>query len=481
MNPPLMLAWKLDGVRVLVVGAGQIAEGKVEVLRRTGADIHVIGPEPTPRIVDLAETGVVRLATRRVRRRDVVGARLVIAATGDRKVNIRVRRWAKVLGAVVNVVDDPIRCDVIFPSVVRRGSTAVAISTNGGSPATARFLREEIERALPPSVGELVDQAASARTTLRATGRYRYDYQVWRQRLLEPGLAAVRAGRTHALPELRRRFLVGFDGRTTVRVGTVALVGAGPGGAELITLKGARLLGQADVVVHDRLVDPGLLDLAPVVAERIPVGKSKGGGWSQEEINRVLVEKATRGFNVVRLKGGDPFVFGRGAEEVEAMTEAGIPVEVVPGLTSAVAGATLAGIPLTHRGQSASFTVLSGHRIADHDHEWEPLARSASTLVVLMGVSTADDIAERLMAAGRPVDEPVAIVHMAGRTEQQVAVTDLSGLAGDGSPFASPAIIVVGPVVARAGAGFHGSQGHLSQRSEFVTTGINTYLRDGEG
>ncbi len=476
-----MLAWKLDGVRVLVVGAGQIAEGKVEVLRRTGADIRVIGPEPTDRVVDLAEDGVLRLERRRVRRRDVLGARLVIAATGDRKVNVRVRRWAKAIGAVVNVVDDPVRCDVIFPSVVRRGSTAVAISTNGGSPAAARFLREEIERALPPSVEELVDQAASARKTLRATGRYRYDYQVWRQRLFEPGLAAIQAGRNHALPELRRRFLAGFDGRTPVRVGTVALVGAGPGGADLITLKGARLLGRADVVVHDRLVDPGLLDLAPVVAERVPVGKSKGGGWTQEEINRVLIEKATQGFNVVRLKGGDPFVFGRGGEEVEAMTEAGIPVEVVPGLSSAVAGATLAGIPLTHRGQSASFTVLSGHRIADHDHDWEPLARSASTLVVLMGVSTAGDIAQRLMEAGRPTDEPVAIVHMAGRAEQQVAVTDLTELARDGSPLASPAIIVVGPVVARMADRFRRSSGHMSQPSKFVTTGPNTYLRDGEG
>ncbi|MFV0257761.1 MAG: uroporphyrinogen-III C-methyltransferase [Acidimicrobiales bacterium] len=445
----LRLAWKLEGATVLVVGAGPVAEGKVEVLRGTGADLVVVGPEPTPRIVDLAAAGALRLVERRVRRRDVIGVRLVVAATGHRRVNRRVRRWAHLARAVVNVVDDPALCDVTFPAVVRRGAATVAVSTAGASPASARFVREEIERALPPAVADLIDTAAAARRDLRAAGRYRYDYPAWRQRLLEPGLAAVRADGSGALGEIRRRFLAGFDGPTAVTTGSVVLVGAGPGGPDLITVRGARALAAADVVVYDRLADPGLLELAPVAAERIPVGKAKGGGVAQDEIHRLLVDRARAGFRVVRLKGGDPFVFGRGSEELDAMTAAGIAVEVVPGLTSAVAGPALAGIPVTHRGTAASFTVLSGHRIADLDHRWEALASSASTLVVLMGASTARGIAERLRAAGRPADEPVAVIHRAGYADQQTASVTLGGLARDGSPLPSPSVLVIGPVAGR--------------------------------
>lgn len=446
----LMLAWRLRDRKVLVVGAGPVAEGKVEVLRGTGADLVVVGPEPTPRIADLAAGGAVRLVERRVRRTDVIGARLVVAATGDRRVNVRVRRWSHRVGAVVNVVDDPALCDVTFPAVVRRGAATVAVSTTGASPASARFLREEIERALPSGVTDLIDEAASARRELRAEGRYRYDYPAWRQRLLEPGLAAVRAGGSGALGEIRRRFLAGFDGPTAVATGSVTLVGAGPGGLDLITIRGARALAAADVVVYDRLADPGLLELAPVAAERVPVGKTKGSGVGQDEIHRLLIERARAGFRVVRLKGGDPFVFGRGSEEVDAVTGAGIAVDVVPGLTSAVAGPALAGIPLTHRGTAASFTVLSGHRIADLDHQWEALAASASTLVVLMGASTAATIAQRLRSAGRPGDEPVAVVHRAGYPDQRTVSTTLADLVRDGCPRPSPSVLVIGPVAGRA-------------------------------
>ncbi len=244
-----------------------------------------------------------------------------------------------------------------------------------------------------------------------------------------------------------------FDGRCAVghgvdrvRLGTVTLVGAGPGGADLITVRGAAALAAADVVVHDRLADPELLDLAPSRAERIPVGKAKGSGADQCDINAILVDRASAGANVVRLKGGDPFVFGRGTEESDAVTAHGIVCEIVPGLSSALAAPALAGIPLTVRGGAASFTVLSGHRVADADHDWSALARSSSTLVVLMGASTASEIAERLLCEGRPSDEPVAVVHEAGTCRMRTALLDLVTLRRTGCPFDAPSVIVVGDV-----------------------------------
>ncbi len=234
--------------------------------------------------------------------------------------------------------------------------------------------------------------------------------------------------------------------------GRVTLVGAGPGGADLITVRGARALAEADVVVFDRLADPELLDLAPRTAERICVGKSKGEGVDQESINALLVERAARGCHVVRLKGGDPFVFGRGSEERDAVESAGLRCEVVPGLSSALAAPALAGIPLTHRGVSASFTVLTGHRITESDHDWSALARSGSTLVVLMGASTGADVARCLLAEGRRPDEPVAAVHRAGTPDVATATLTLDQLAIDGCPFVSPTVIVIGLVAAFAAA-----------------------------
>ena len=445
-----LLAWDLAGRKVLIVGAGEIAEGKVETLRHAGAEIVVVGTVPTTRISGLAAAGTITLHARPVRRRDVLGARLVVAATDDRAVNRRVRRWAHAIRAVVNVVDDPALCDVIVPATVRRGAATIAITTDGSSPAAARFLREEIERGLPPQVGDLIDHATVARRELRQSGTYRYDYAAWRQHFFEPGVREISAGRLASLAELRRRFVSGFASPTPLRSGLVTLVGAGPGGADLITVRGAAALARADVVVYDRLADPALLDLAPVVAVRIPVGKAKGSGMSQEEINAILVEHAGRGSEVVRLKGGDPFVFGRGSEERDAVVAAGLRCEVVPGLSSSLAGPALAGIPLTHRAMSASFTVLTGHRIAEAGHDWEALARSGSTLVVLMGASTAGAIAERLLLGGRRSHEPVAIVHRAGHHDERTTVTTLRDLCDQGCPLPAPVVIVIGEVVSLA-------------------------------
>ncbi|MFK8022461.1 MAG: uroporphyrinogen-III C-methyltransferase [Ilumatobacter sp.] len=236
---------------------------------------------------------------------------------------------------------------------------------------------------------------------------------------------------------------------TSTPVGTVTLVGAGPGGSDLITVRGAVAIATADVIVHDRLADTELLDLAPEGAVLIPVGKSKGAGVGQDEINTALVDHALAGSNVVRLKGGDPFVFGRGTEEIDALSAAGLDCEVVPGVSSALAAPALAGIALTERGGAASFTVLTGHRATDADHDWQALARSSSTLVVLMGASTSTEIARALRDAGRPVTEPVAVIHAAGTPRMRTALIDLEHLADSGCPFPAPCVIVIGDVARR--------------------------------
>lgn len=234
--------------------------------------------------------------------------------------------------------------------------------------------------------------------------------------------------------------------------GRVTLVGAGPGGADLITVRGARALATADVVVHDHLVDPEVLALAPSGASRISVGKNKGGGTPQEEIIRVLVAEARSGRHVVRLKGGDPFVYGRGAEEVDGVAAAGIAVDVVPGLTSALAGPALAGISVTERGIAASTLVISGHRAGDDEYDWAAVARAADTIVVLMAATTASQVARRLLAGGRRPDDAVAVVHRAGRGDQSVTTSTLVGLAARGEALPGPCVVVIGPAARRASA-----------------------------
>jgi uroporphyrin-III C-methyltransferase len=292
---------------------------------------------------------------------------------------------------------------------------------------------------------------------------------MWRELYFEPALDAVREHRHHALPELGHRLHAAFapdpdpdgeggtqypaDGhrpaRTPLRAGRVTLVGAGPGGADLITVRGARALAAADVVLYDRLADPELLDLAPPAAQRIPVGKGKGFGATQDDINALLVDHAADGSHVVRLKGGDPFVFGRGGEEVEACAAAGLTVEVVPGVSSALAAPALAGIAVTDRRAAASFTVVTGHRADDSGEatRWEALARSGDTIVVLMAATTASAVAHALLTGGRPSDEPVAFVHGAATADQDVVVSSLANTADEGCPLPSPTVMVIGPVV----------------------------------
>lgn len=438
--------------RVVVVGGGKVATSKVRALLPCRpAPLIVVAPRASAFIRRAAEQGDLEWRQRDYAAHDLELAALAFGATDDRALNARVAADARRAGVPVLAVDDVPNCDFIAPALVRRGDVTVAISTGGRSPAMARRTRERLERALPAFWGELLEVAATARDRLGAT-RSLIEPERWQtaldgevERLAEAGdLAAA----TEALLANLERSL--FETRET-RPGMVSLVGAGPGDPDLLTLRAVQRLQAADVVVFDRLVSAEVLAYARPDAERLDVGKAPGGwGWTQAEINARLIQLAGDGRQVVRLKGGDPFVFGRGGEEALALARAGVPFEVVPGISAALAAPAAAGIPVTHRGLSGAVTIVNGH---DPDqHAWSALARGGSTLVFLMAVEHLEEIAAELLAHGRPADEPCALVQWATTPRQRVVAAPLAELAAAArsAGVEPPAVLVVGPTVALA-------------------------------
>jgi uroporphyrin-III C-methyltransferase/precorrin-2 dehydrogenase/sirohydrochlorin ferrochelatase len=439
---------------VLVVGGGKVAEGKIDQLLESEARVRLVSPTATPRIAALAAQGLIDWHERAYAPTDVAAAWIVIAGADDRAVNARVAADARAAGRLVNAVDDVPNCDFIAMSIVKKGDLQVAISTGGGSPAMARWMREELERLLPDELASLLDALADVRAELKAAGRIP-PYDVWRRAITPSVLDLLRQGRHDEARATLHRALTAASPLPEASAGVVYLVGAGPGDPGLLTQRGAALLRLADVVLHDRLIDPAVLRLARPEAQLVDVGKSpKGRTTLQEEINRLLVEHARAGHSVVRLKGGDPFVFGRGGEEAIALEEAGIRFEVVPGVSSAVAAAAYAGIPVTHRGVSSAVTVVAGHGAADDRPVADALSAYArtthpGTLVVLMGLGRLDWIVGTLLRAGCRADTPVAVVQSASGPAQRSVVATLAeiGVAAEQAGIEAPATLVVGEVV----------------------------------
>ncbi|MGN0976298.1 MAG: siroheme synthase CysG [Gemmiger sp.] len=430
---------ELDGADCLVVGGGAVALRKVQKLLPYGPRITVVAPEFLPEFGALPAGRVAR-----VRRDfcpgDEAGRTLVIAASGDRALNRQVSELCRAANLPVNAVDDPDACTFLFPALVRRGPLSIGISTGGASPTAAVYVKQTVEAALPPeeSFAAILSYLAAQRAPVRAA-------VADESRRADVFAALFRACMACARPltEAETRALV----RCPLPAGRVDLVGAGCGAADLITLRGVRLLRACDAVVYDDLVAPALLEEAPH-AERWPVGK-RGGGHStpQQDINGLLIRLARAGKTVVRLKGGDPFVFGRGGEEAQALAAAGIPFGVVPGVTSAVAVPEQAGIPVTHRGVSRSFHVIAGHTAAGEPAEpYEALAALHGTLVFLMGLSRLEGIAAGLMAAGKPRGTPSAVVCGSGTTVR-APLCELAARARTAGAQA-PAVILVGEAAA---------------------------------
>ena len=393
----------LSGQQVLIVGGGEVARRKVSLLERTGALITVVAPEIAPELMQRAAAGKLKLAIREFAPDDLDGARLVIVATSRRAVNRWIAKLSEARNIPVNVVDDREASRFIVPAIIDRDPVLVAVSTGGTSPVLARRLRERLEALIPARIGELASWLKALRETsrrkLRDTGERRRYFEA-----VVDGPAARRfiEGDARGARRIAQQLLT--TSSTAPRAaGEVTLVGAGPGDPELLTLKALRALQDADVILHDRLVPPEVLDLARRDALRICVGKSAGKvGSTQEDINALLIEHAMQGRRVVRLKGGDPFVFGRGGEELQALAAAGINFSVVPGITAALGAAAYAGIPLTHRDHAHSVTFVTGHarRSAARSLIGARSAMPGATAVFYMGLARLDHIVAKLLEHG---------------------------------------------------------------------------------
>ena len=449
----------LRGRRVVVIGGGVVAEQKTLGLLEAGARVAVVSPETTERLDELAARQAIEVHRRPYRAGDLAGAWLAVAATDDRAVNRVVWAEAERHGVLLNAVDDLPYCSFIAPAVHREGDITVAISTAGKSPALAVRLRERIARQIGPAEARLCALLGELRPEVAArVPRARARTDVWYRIVDSDVIEFVRRG---DVAGARRRIddLLDEVGRPSARLksrlgpGIVYLVGAGPGDTDLITVKGLEVLRSAEVVVYDRLVHPALVAAAPPGAERVFVGKHpRGRHAEQEDINALLIDRATRGRVVVRLKGGDPFVFGRGAEECEVLRAAGIPVQVVPGVSSAIAAPGAAGIPVTHRRHASAFAVVTGHECdGASDLDWGALARMP-TLVVLMGLSALPEIAARLLAHGAHPDTPAAAIADGTLPTQRTVVGTLASIAAQvaAAGLEPPATVILGEVVRAA-------------------------------
>ena len=466
---PLFMS--LQGRRALVVGGTEAAARKVELLLSAGAQVTLIADTVVGEVAQLIDEGRISWAGRAFDDEDLAGVSLVVVASDDEALQARVSLAAQQRCLPVNVVDRPKLSSFIMPAIVDRAPITIAISTGGAAPALARRIRAEIERAMPAAIGRLARFAEVFRTQVRRTldqapVRRRFWDRVFEGRIGELALAGDEIG-------ARRELIRLLDGARTEAptVGMVHLVGAGPGDPDLLTMKAHRLLQRADVVVYDRLVSAEVLAMARRDAERLYVGKRRGNhSMSQDEINARLVALARAGKSVVRLKGGDPFVFGRGGEEIEALARAGIAVEVVPGVTAALGCAASAGIPLTHRDYAQACVFVTGHRKDGHlDLDWPMLARPRQTVVIYMGVEALPTIATQLVAHGLPASTPIALIENGTTDRERRVVGTLATIERQAmrARLDGPTLCVVGEVVGLARADFRGAQNGAEKTSEF--------------
>ncbi len=433
-----------------MVGAGSVAARKLRLLRDAGACVKVIAPECCAEIEQLAATDALVLLRRRFRAADLDDAVLAVAATGSPTVNRAVHRAARVRRIPVNVVDQPALCTVTFPAIVDRDPVCLAIGSGGAAPVLARMLRTRIEALLPERTGELARLAQAYRPAVRAqlsdiTARRGF----WEDVFSGPVAELVYSGRPAAARRELEALLSAAKDRASC--GEVYLVGAGPGDPDLLTFRALRLMQQADVVLYDRLVSEPVLALVRRDAEREYVGKRAGThAVPQPDINARLIAHARAGRRVLRLKGGDPFIFGRGGEEIEQLAAAGIPFQVVPGITAASGCASYAGIPLTHRDYAQSVRFQTGHRRGNTvDLDWEALARPGQTLVFYMPLEGLSIICEQLIQHGLPATLPAALIERGTRPEQQVFSATLATLPDLVARYRvhAPTLLIVGEVV----------------------------------
>ncbi|MCR3904421.1 siroheme synthase CysG [Aeromonas hydrophila] len=441
---------RLDNKPVLLVGGGEVAERKARLLLDAGAQLTVVAPELDPELAELAANGSIEWLAGEFAPQQLTGKWLVVAATDRREVNALVYQSANQARIFANVVDDPKRSSFIMPSIIDRSPLMVAISSGGKAPVLARLLREKLEALLPQHLGAVAAFAGSLRERVKA----RFASMVERRRFWERLLGADRLGQALARGDSAsaNQLADSLFADESQTAGEVVLVGAGPGDPGLLTLHALRQMQQADVVVYDRLVSDEVMALVRRDARRIFVGKQAGNHCvPQEGINQLLLDEAQKGQRVVRLKGGDPFIFGRGGEELETLVGSGIGFQVVPGITAASGCAAYAGIPLTHRDHAQSVRFVTAHgKGGAQDLDWPLLAKDKQTLVFYMGLSSCATIRELLLIHGKAGDTPVALIERGTQPSQRVIRGTLDQLPELAVGVESPALIMVGSVVTLA-------------------------------
>ncbi|MDD1609685.1 MAG: siroheme synthase CysG [Methylococcaceae bacterium] len=440
----------LKGQDCLVVGAGEIAARKIDCLARAGAKITVIATEISASVATMQANHALTLLQKPFSPEDLHDFKLVVSATNHDETNRLVAKTAEQQNTLVNVVDNPELCSFIFPAIIDRSPIIAAVSSSGAAPILARLLRAKIETIIPPAYGRLAALANKFRHPVQQHIKNPKQRRIFWEQVLQGNIAElIFAGKDEQAEQQLQQQLSSQENNP--QTGEVYLIGAGPGAADLLTFRALRLLQQADVVVYDRLVSAEILDLARRDSEKIYVGKQREKHTlPQESINTLLADLAKAGKRVARLKGGDPFIFGRGGEEIETLMQQGIHFQVVPGITAASGCATYAGIPLTHRDHAQSCTFVTGHLKDNSIHlNWTQLAAPNQTIVIYMGLVGLEKICQSLIAHGSPENLPIALIQQGTTHNQRVIIGTLATLPAQIAQLAikPPTLIIIGTVV----------------------------------
>ncbi len=469
------LFFKLEGRKVLIVGGGEVALRKADLLSRAGACITILAPDISHELQALLTDDKHQFIYENYNKRYMLGARVIIAATDDETLNHEIHADATELNIPVNVVDTPPLCDFIFPAIIDRNPIVIGISSNGKAPVLARLLRARLETLIPQGYGKLAKLAGDFRSEVKAkiptlTGRRQFWERAFEGQVsqlmfagneteataqlqadLDSTAAAIHHKNHSDAPVNTTPTLSDDSDNKAPPVGEVYIVGAGPGDPELLTFKALRLMQQADIVYYDALVSPQVLDLCRRDSDKVFVGKKRSNHTvAQLGINELLVNSAKEGRRVVRLKGGDPFIFGRGGEEIESLRANNVPYQVVPGITAANAAASYAGIPLTHRDHSQSVRFVTGFlKAGAPNSNFKNFLNTDETVVFYMGLHSLSRLTEGLVDAGRSADTPIAIVSNASMPNQQVLTGTLATIVAkqEDAQLPTPALLIMGDVV----------------------------------
>ena len=513
------LFFKLEDRKVLIVGGGDVALRKADLLSRAGACITVLAPTIMAEIQALLSDSKHQLIYENYHKTYMTGARVIIAATDDETLNHQIHADATEINIPVNVVDTPPLCDFIFPAIVDRNPIVIGISSNGKAPVLARLLRARLETLIPQGYGKLAKLAGDFRAEVKSkiptlTGRRQFWERAFEGQVSELMFAgnetqaaaqlqadlndtAAKIDRTsNADTQIPQTAISVTDSKDQPQqhpehsaatpektpIGEVYIVGAGPGDPELLTFKALRLMQQADIVYYDALVSPQVLDLCRRDADKVFVGKKRSNhAVAQLGINELLVNSAKEGRRVVRLKGGDPFIFGRGGEEIESLRAHGVPYQVVPGITAANAAASYAGIPLTHRDHSQSVRFVTGFlKAGAPNSNFKSFLNTDETVVFYMGLHSLARLTEGLIEAGRNADTPIAIISNASMPNQQVLTGTLATIVAqqEQAQLPTPALLIMGDVVAlHHDLAWYNLQNQ--QHNQNVSDTANNWLRGG--